>query len=251
MVLSVRKVTPRRMVLDFRPVSVWTYRLFGLLFMAGGVAVAVLLAGAVSFRCSRFDGFCRYALSTPFDHQDRLFLVSELRGGTVEVRTNGLIASMTLVAMSRGGDLDIPLVAADGATKDSLARELTRYSTDPLTLEFEVHENRQLLGYEFGAFLFVAGLVCLLAIERVRLVLDRDKGLLQLKRRRWMWTRGVRAKLIKVRGVTSREHRFRRTASWSVTIHLEDGSELPLTRLPLFTAISAQQAKELVTRWLA
>jgi hypothetical protein len=66
-----------------------------------------------------------------------------------------------------------------------------------------------------------------------------------------MWTRGVRAKLIKVKGVTSREHRFRRTASWSVEVHLEDGTELPLTRLPLFNAISADQAKQLIGRWLA
>ena len=75
MIIRVRKISPRRMVLDFRPVSVWTYRIFGLLFMAGGVAVVMLLAGAVSFRCSRFDGYCRYALTTSVGHTDRLFLV--------------------------------------------------------------------------------------------------------------------------------------------------------------------------------
>ena len=251
MVISVRKVTPRRMVLDFRPVSVWTYRLVGLLFMACGVGAVLLLAGSVSFRCSRFDGSCRFRQTTPLGRQDRVIQVADLRGGRVGTQTSGLIASMTLIVMSRGADLAIPLVSADGATKDSLAKELTRYSTDPLALEFEVFEDRRLIGYLFGGFLFGAGLICLLAIERVRLILDRDKGLLQLKRRRWMWTRGVRARLVRVKGVTSREHRFRRTASWSVTIHLEDGSELPLTRLPLFTAISAQQAKELITRWLA
>jgi len=153
--------------------------------------------------------------------------------------------------MTGSRDLAIPLVSADGATKDSLAKELTHFATDPLDLQFEVAEDRRVIGYGFGGVLLGAGLLCLLAIERVRLILDRDKGLLQLRRRRWMWTKGVRAKLIRVKKAKMIEHRVRRAASWSVVFYLEDGSELPVTRMPLFTFDSAEQTVQLVTRWLA
>jgi len=251
MIVTVRKISPRRMVLDFRPVSVWAYRIFGLVFMAGGVAVALLLAASVSFDCSRFSGVCRYRQTTPLGRTDSLFPLGDLRGGRVGTQTSGLVASMTLYVLLRHSELAIPLVSADGATKDSLAIELTRYSTDQAMLEFEIVEDRRVIGYGFGGFLLGAGLLCLLAIERVRLTLDRDKGLLQLKRRRFMWTKGVRAKLIKVEGVQKHEHRFRRTSSWSVAFDMEDGTQLPLTRLPLFTFTSAEQAHQLIRRWLA
>jgi len=251
MIVSVRRISPRRMVLDFRPVSVWAYRIFGLVFIAAGVTVALLLAASVSFDCSRFSGSCRYRQITPLGRTDSLFPVEELRGGRVGTQTSGLVASMTLYVLTRHSELAIPLVTADGAAKDSLAGALTHYATDPTQLEVQIVEDRRVIGYVFGGFLVGAGLLCLLAIERVRLIFDRDKGLLQLKRRRWMWTRGVRAKLERVRDVKMREHRFRRTSGWSVTIILKDGSELPLTARPLFTAISAQHAKELIARWLA
>lgn len=252
MIISVRKVSPRRMVLDFRPVSVWAYRISGLLFMAAGVGVALLLAGSVAFYCSRFDGFCHYRQTSPLGaRQDQVIAVRDLRGGRVGTQTSGLVASMTLYVMSRGPDLAIPLVSADGATKDSLARELTRFSADTTALEFTVEEDRRVIGYAFGGFLLAAGLVCLLAIERVRLILDRDKGLLQLKRRRFGWSRGVRTKLIKVKSVKMREYRLRTTVSYAVAIILDSGAEVPLTRLPLFTFQSAEQAQQLIKRWLA
>lgn len=241
-------------MLYLTPVKVWAYWLFGLAFMVAGALATLTIGRAVTLECTRTGGDagqCRLGESRGYGWRRRTIQMQDLLGARTEVRWTGFVANMALVVRTRGAEFDVPLVKANGDQKRSLAAEVNRFVDDPSVARFEVHEDTRLIGWAFGLFVAWAGVVCLLAIERVRLVLDRDAGILRLRQRRWFGVRRSDIPLARVRGVEKEEFAYRRTRSWSVIFRLDGGAEMPVTRTPLFTDKSADQALELITGWLA
>jgi hypothetical protein len=93
-----------------------------------------------------------------------------------------------------------------------------------------------------------AGAVCLLAIERVHLVVDRNIQRVTIRSRAWWRSRRVSVPFDRIGGIGARPFAVGRQTSWNVVLELIGGGDVPLARTPLFTKESAERTAMLVRR---
>jgi hypothetical protein len=233
-----------------RPVKVWAYGLFGLVFLAAGAWVVALLGRGVRLSCPADPaGECSLARVTVAGWHGDAFPVTALRGARVDTVTSLLYARMDLVLVTASGDRAVPLVVADGDDKLRLADEIRRYVAAPASLPLEVREDARRFGLPLGVIVAVAGLLILLAPEMVHVVADRSAGALVVRRRRFGRIRTDEIRLDEIESVSTPAWRVRGAESCSVLLHLTGRRELSLTRTPLFTGESAAEVVAVLERW--
>ncbi len=251
--VSVRTNTPRRLALSLRPVALPAYWLVGLAFIASGTWAALNLGRSISLHCARSGahaGTCRYAGNHALRWVRSEVTLRDFRGARVDTHMNALSASMVLVAETREGDWPIALVGANGDEKRAIAAEINRFVSDSRVNRLAVDEDWRFEGWGFGLFVLAAGLACLLAIERVHVIFDRDEGTVRLSQRR-LW-RSTQSSVPLARVLRVEQHPFaiRHARSWSVVLELDRNGTLSLTGTPLFTDASAEEVIRLIRRWL-
>ena len=232
------------------PVRQPAYWFAGILFIAMGLGTAWLLARAVRFDCVRADGTCAVGTSTGFGWKTREFGVEQLRGARARTWERGGAAGMRLELLTDGGAIPLDLVNATGDVKDSLARVIEEFVDDHSVAEVRIREDARPAGWGLGLLLVAAGAICLAAMEWIRLTLDRDQGTVTLRSRRLRGRRSEDALVGDVTGVEVREFKLRRGSSSSVSLALRGRAEMPLTKMPMFTAQSAAAASALIRGWL-
>lgn len=244
-----RERTKDRLVFQLRPVKLAAYYGFGVLFAVGGVFAAYLLGRATEFRCERegaLAGRCVYRHAVLAWSRRAEMSLGSVRGARVDVTQN----TMTLVANTDSGDLRLDLIAADGRALDSLAAEINRFLNDEAVAAIAVREDYRLLGLAFGLFLVAAGAVCILAIERIVCVFDRERGKVSIRSRSLLGPRRVDLPLERVSGVTTESFVLRGAESWNVLLALDRGQMVPLAAMPLFTTRSADEVRQAITEFL-
>lgn len=248
-----RERTRDRLVFQLRPVKLAAYYGFGVLFAVLGVFAAYLLGRATEFRCERegaLAGRCVYRHAVLAWSRREEMSLGSVRGARVDVTQKLLYGTMTLVANTDSGDLRLDLVAADGREKDSLAAETNRFLNDEAVAAISIREDYRVLGLAFGLFLVAAGAVCILAIERIVCVFDRERGKVSIRSRSPLGPRRVDLPLERVREVTTESFVVRGAESWNVLLALDRGQSVSLATTPLFTTRSADEVCQAITEFL-
>ena len=248
--ITVRRNNPRCLELMLRPLLAPAYWIAGALFIALGLVVVWFMARSLSLDCSRARKTCEIREWRVLKLRRLDVPVAKVRGARVVTETHGLVATMTLVLETDAGDRRLNLVKADGAAKEALAWDIWHFTQDSTVAEFRYADDARLPGWFLGLFLVGAGLTCLLALERVRVRFDRERGEARISRRRWLGSGVTVIPLADVRDAEAREFRVNQASSYGVMLRLEGGREESLTRLPMFTRSSASHAMGLLGSWL-
>lgn len=251
--VTVRTNTARRLDLRLRPVSTWVYWLVGVGFIAAGAWAGLTLGRVTGLHCERAadqPGRCILSLSSGVTVSRRAVPAEEILGARTEVRRNLFSASTVVVVRLKDGDVDLPFAGADGVAKDSLVARIGSFVSDNTQTALDMHEDMRLVGWLLGLLVAAGGVICILAVERVRLVLDRDAGTVRLLRKRMMGIKRSEFELSRLSRVEKSEFTFRQTRSWAVTLILDQEDEVALTHTPLFTHASADQVASLITAWM-
>jgi hypothetical protein len=239
------------LAIRLRPAKVWAYWGLGLLCIALGVGSLLLLGRGVRLHCEPDPAAaCRLERVVLVGRRQATFPVAALTGARVETATAGIAAWMNLVLETDRGDHVIALTAADAAEKERLAGQVRAFVADPRAAPLDLAEDTRLLGIPFGLFLAAAGVVIILAMERVTLFADRSAGVMLIKGRRLTGSTLVEFKLTEIEGISTPSWYVRGAEGFGVVLHLTDRREQPLTRTPLFTAESAHKVSETLARFL-
>ena len=244
--------TPRRLELQLRPGSLPAFLTFGLLFIAASLWVMKSLGRSVFFSCGRqpVGGVCVLDRRSLYGTDRERFPVASLLGSRLDT-TIGFNAGTSLVIRTDSGEVPLRLVHANADIKDSLVGVIDAFAADPQNPGFIIEEDTLRTGGWLGSLLLIAGLACLLSIERATCVLDRDKGLAVVRNIRWFGSRRIEVPLDRLRGVEQAAFVVYATRSWNLALMLDGGMQIRLTTMPMFNDANVEQASRAIRSWLA
>ena len=248
--IAVRRNNPERLDLLFRPVLAPAYWGAGVLFAVLGFVVIWLLARSLSLDCDRPRKTCEVTEWHVLRRVREDIPVRAVRGARVVTWTRGVSAGMTLVVETDVGDRPLRLVKSNGIAKESMAWDIWHFATDTTVARLQIADDARPAGWLLGLVLIAGGVVCVLALERVNLSIDRAAGKVVIVRRRWFDSGVTTLALDEVKDAELKEFHVRQASSYAVVLRLAEGREEALTRLPLFTRSSANHAVGLIGSWL-